>query len=262
MLILLALQLIVKLLTTVQVPIHRIDGKSNSEILRRLLTIAAHILVEYFSQRLETSRETLNHRAGMKESAEALFALADMTEHKVFQSDDAAIIAKAIFAIDPGESFRDQKASTRLTIYQLLDLLIEKHTPSLQKIIGTNEFVAGFGALSEFEKEPTCLQIVFGISADLSRSQDWDLKLESYTLLWDSFSRYFPITLKASRDQDPFVPTPAELKNSLLHCFISNDVYAKEAFPQLIGRLDTDQDISANTKVSSLFLKLYISDIL
>jgi hypothetical protein len=57
------------------------------------------------------------------------------------QPDDAAIIAKAVFAIDPGESFRNRKSITRLAIYQLLDLLIEKHTPSLQKHIGTDDFI-------------------------------------------------------------------------------------------------------------------------
>lgn len=199
----------------------------------------------------------MNHRAGIKESAEALFALADMTEHKIFLPDDAGTIAKAVLSIDPNGVFRNQKASTRLAIYNLLDLLIEKHSWFLFKHIGANEFVGGLITLSEFEKEPTCLRIVFDMSSYISRSRDWNILPDIYSRLWESFSRYFPITLKASRGQDLSIPTPAELKQSLLNCFVAHDNYAKEAFPQLMTRLDVDQDISANTKVGTLLNQSY-----
>jgi hypothetical protein len=46
---------------------------------------------------------------------------------------------------------------------------------------------------------------------------------------------------------DPNKPSPEELKDLLLKCFISSDRYAEDAFTLLLSNLDTDQ--AANKKV-------------
>ncbi|KAH8591990.1 RNAPII transcription regulator C-terminal-domain-containing protein [Bisporella sp. PMI_857] len=99
--------------------------------------------------------------------------------------------------------------------------------------------------MAQFEKDPSCLRVLFGIYEEFGKT--WALNEQTYMLIWESYVRYFPITL-ATAATDPSVPTPDHLRALLLSCFVSNDIYATEAFPRLIDMLDTNQDLSANTK--------------
>lgn len=189
----------------------------------------------------------MNYRAGIRESAEALTALATMTE-KRFPPDDASLIVNSVFVIDPKNGLRDQKGSTRVVLYELLVELMDVYKDNLVKNIGTENIVQGIVAMAEFEKDPSCLRILFGMYEDLGRN--WGLSQDANLLIWESFSRYFPITLGGA-DRNRGFPTPDELRSLLLNCFISSDAYADKAFPRLLDMLDTNQDLSANVKVTS-----------
>ena len=161
---------------------------------------------------------------------------------KTLQSE----VAKAVFAVDKNGVLRDLKAVGRLSLFRLLALLVQKHAAILKRDMGSNEFAKGIISMAELEKDPSCLRILFGLYEELGKN--WILNNETYLLIWESYVRYFPITL-AKAATDPSVPKPDELRALLTSCFISNDIYAPEAFPRLIDMLDTNQDLSANTKV-------------
>lgn len=213
------------------------------------LTVVVHVLVEYFCKRLENNGESLNYRAGIKESGEALLALARMTDENmkiIFPPGDVAMVAFAVFAVAGNGNLGNQMGSTRVVLYELLSELMDTYKPKLLKDVGSKIFVQGVVSMAEPEKDPSCLKMVFGMYEDFGRN--WELGVDTRLLIWDSFSRYFPITLGGAA-RDPSIPTPVELRALLLSCFTSNDFYSNHAFPRLIDMLDTNQDLSANVKV-------------
>lgn len=125
-----------------------------------------------------------------------------------------------------------------------MSTLIQLYKSNLMTGVGPKTFVEGIVAMAEFEKDPTCLNMLFPIYRQLSK--EWNLDEEELVLMWGSFIRYFPIKMGG---RAAAVPSPEDLKHQLLDCFISNDGYAKHAFPRLMELLDTNQDLSANTKV-------------
>ena len=202
--------------------------------------------MEYFCARLENHTDEENYRAGIKECGEALLALAKMTEHNIFPPGDATMVAIAVFAFANSGNFKPQLGSTRLVLYQLIAELMGTYKSNIRKDIGAKEVIKGLVAMAEFEKDPSCLKLLFSMYAELGR--DWQPNDKDSLVMWESFSRYFPITL-GGVSKDPSVPKPEELKELLLSCFTSNDAYAMKAFPRLIEMLDQNQDLSANVKV-------------
>ena len=203
-----------------------------------------HELTTYFCERLENKDDITSFRAGVKECAKILSSLAEMQNQR-FPPRDAKLVAQSVFAFNRGSNLRDQKAATRLSLLELMQTLIRLYKSNLVTNIGSKEFVEGIVAMAEFEKDPTCLNVLFPIYEVLGKQ--WDLGEDALVPIWDSFIRYYPIKIGGRAAAS--VPTPDQLKQLLLDCFISNDCYAKFAFPRLMELLDTDQDLSANVKV-------------
>jgi DNA repair/transcription protein MET18/MMS19 len=202
-------------------------------------------LVVYLTRRLGNT-DQIHFRAGVRESADALSALISHDEGKKFTPGDSEAILKGVFAVDKNGLLKDIKPSGRLALYDLVNLLMKTRQPAILRDMGRKEFTEGLVSMVELEKDPTNLKVIFQMFEDLSRN--WELDTTALLNIWESYSRYFPITL-ARRAVDPSVPTPDELRALLLKCFVSNDFYATVAFPRLIDMLDTNQDLSANVKV-------------
>lgn len=245
-LMLLALSLFALVLGRLQVPIDRIDGMYKlSTPVKFILITVVHELTTYFCERLENKDDINSFRAGVKECAQILSAFAEMP-NKRFPPGDASLVAQSVFAFNKGNNLRDQKASTRLSLLELMRTLMQLYKSNLVTNIGAKVFVEGIVAMAEFEKDPTCLNVLFPIYEIMGK--EWNLSDDTLVLIWDSFIRYYPIKIGG---RSASVPTPDRLKQLLLDCFISNNCYARLAFPRLTELLDTDQDLSANVKVSS-----------
>jgi DNA repair/transcription protein MET18/MMS19 len=163
-----------------------------------------------------------------------------------FPRGDASVVAKAAFKL-ASTSFREQLPATRLAVFELLNFLLGTYSATLTRDMGAQSFVEGLVNLAEFEKDPRCLKVLFQMYQEIS--QDWTLQPHSFKLMWDSYSRYFPITLKTT---DTSVPGREELQLLLIGCFASNDAYATHALPHLLEGLDTSEDtLTAYVKVSS-----------
>lgn len=207
--------------------------------------------MEYLCTRLGSTETIPNNRAGIKDTALSLQALANMTGK--CPPGDASVIAQAVFSL-PSSTLRDQKAAGRLALLELLNSLVQNYSPAIARDMGTQTFVDELVSVAEFEKDPSCLRILFQMYEQIS--QTWNLDSGSFKNIWDSYSRYFPITLSGAA-RDPSLPSPEELKMLLRYCFTSHDDYAEEAIPRLIDMLDTTQDVvTANVKASSLNLRL------
>jgi DNA repair/transcription protein MET18/MMS19 len=236
-------------LTRLEVDLGRADGKLQCPIPRTLLIFLVHTFVEYFCGRLENKHDIANFGAGIKETAISLQALASMTAR--FPRGDASAVAKAVFSM-PSATFTAQLASTRLSLFELLDYLFSTYSATITRDMGADTFVSGLVSMAEFEKDPRCLTVLFQMYAQISES--WKLNAKSFKAIWDSYCRYFPISLKST---DPSVPTREELQQLLLQCFTSHDDYAVYAIPHLFDALDTTQDtLTASVKVTSQNLEV------
>ena len=178
--------------------------------------------------------------------AESLLVI---TTWERFPPADAATVTTAVFGLADGSTFKDLKVATRLTLFKIVDSLFRRFPEALIRDVGIKSRVSGLVSMAELEKNPSCLSVLFSLYAHLSR--DWDLEDEELKKTWDSFIRYFPVSIGTAK-QDPSVPTKEEIRSLLLQCILSNDYYAKEAIPRCIDMLDTSSDLSADTKVFSL----------
>jgi DNA repair/transcription protein MET18/MMS19 len=237
------MELLSKVLAYMQTDLTRGDRKlwSLSSIVQPT-DVIVHALVEYLCARLRNKDEIPSYSAGVRWTANSLYALAKMTAR--FPKGDASDVTQAVFILAKS-SFREQLPATRLAVFKLLDFLVETYATTITRDMGSEAFVQGLVDLAEFEKDPRCLQILFETYADISRN--WTLKPGSYKAMWDSFSRYFPITLKTT---DPSIPGREELQSLLISCFASNDAYAAQVFPYLFDGLDTTEEaLSTYVKV-------------
>jgi DNA repair/transcription protein MET18/MMS19 len=201
-----------------------------------LLTVVVHALVPYLCARLE------NASAGLKDVAESLHTLSTW---KRFPPGDAQAVATAVFKFGSSNNFASQTAVTRLALYELVDVLFKAHPATLKRDLSVQELVKGLVTMAELEKNPSCLRALFKLYAHIS--EKWELSAEEFKLMFDSFVRYFPVSMKDA-PMDPSIPTTEELRELLLRCFVSNDGYATMTFEAMVDRLDVD---SANTKVGS-----------
>jgi DNA repair/transcription protein MET18/MMS19 len=172
---------------------------------------------------LENKDDILSYRAGIYELASSLHILSTW---KCFLPGDAGTIATAIFGLASGSTFKDQ-------------------TPLIRDVKVT-PLVSGLVSMAELEKNPSCLSILFPLYAHISKH--WTLGDSDYDSIWESFIRYFPVTLGGA-PQDPSLPAKELIKELLLQCIISSHHYAKGAVPRFIDMLDTNTDVSANLKV-------------
>jgi DNA repair/transcription protein MET18/MMS19 len=203
-------------------------------------------LVEYFCTRLENKTDILNYRAGIYEVASSLNIL---SQWKTFLPGDAARVATAVFELAKGSAFKDQKPATRVKLYELVEFLVKKYQAPLIRDVKVAPLVSGLVSMAELEKNPSCLGILFPLYSHIS--QKWPLEDSDFEAIWESFVRYFPVTVGGAT-QDPSVPAKELVRELLLQCILSNDHYAKAAIPRFIDMLDTNTDLSANLKVESI----------
>jgi len=180
-------------------------------------------------------------------------SLQTISTWKKFLPGDAQEVARAVFKLGASNNFSSQTAITRLSLYELVDTLQHTHPNTLRRDMTVKEIVKGVVTMAELEKNPSCLRALFNLYVDLSR--DWAPEADDFKLVFDSYIRYFPVTMKDA-PKDPSIPSTAELRDLLLECFVSSDGYAKMTFEAMIERLDVD---SANTKVRFTSLIFFVS---
>lgn len=227
--------------------IPRLEGKSSHLTSKlSLLILVVHALVLYFCSRIQNHESISNYGYALDSVANALRVI---VKWKRFSPGDTSPVVEAVFSLVQGKTnrFTDQKPNTRLGYYLLISDLTTNPTlkRALERDMGPSKFASGLVELAESEKSASSLKTLFMLYASVSET--WNLGPAEYSDIWGSFIRYFPITLGAqARNSD--LPQPEELRKLLLKCIISNDAYAKEAFPSFLRDLDTDQ---AATKKAS-----------
>ncbi|CAI8495232.1 unnamed protein product [Pichia kudriavzevii] len=103
-----------------------------------------------------------------------------------------------------------------------------------QSSYSNNKMIECFLHVSENEKDPSNLLLIFQILQSISKCLD----ITNFTQpLFDTMFRYYPISFKSSTEaQETMIYS---LKNSLNTSLASNDLYAEELFPNLIEKYNT-----------------------
>jgi DNA repair/transcription protein MET18/MMS19 len=214
-----------------------------NEYLLKLPTV--HLLVEYLCSRLKNTDNLHNYRAGIREVNAALQVLAKWDS---FPRGDFSVVASAIFSLSEATTFKDQTPTTRQELWVFISHLVRNQETILKRDLGAATVVKGIVSMGLAEKNPGCLEVLFPLYSHISRQ--WKLEPVEFDSIWDSFIRYFPVQVGNSA-KESLASSKEHMRNLLLQCIVSNDYYATKAFERLIEMLDTESDLSANTKVCS-----------
>ena len=185
----------------------------------------------------------IDHKAGIAASAKALLHLFNMKAFKPSQGCDIIDYVTNI-----GDDFRLQSPLTRLEVYELLKSLISSDpvNDELQLKHGADcGFMTDLLEMCRHEREPRNLMIWFYI---LKRFlQDYLPGPAVTQQIFNTFSAYFPISLRASAT--PVGVTANDLKTLLRECFSAHHRVAEHVFPFLIQKLDQGDAITVSVKV-------------
>jgi DNA repair/transcription protein MET18/MMS19 len=208
-----------------------------------------HQYIVYLASRLENDDSLHNYRAGVTQTAKCLDTIVRMPN---FPGSDAALVVRAIFKFNTGNNLKDSPVSTRLVLLKLLQELMSRYPSNIKKDINPlNDLVVGIVGMGERELDPNCLNVLWPMYKDLGNDQVWDVSPQALKIIFDSFFRYFPITVGKKAGAQV---SPDNLRLLLLDCFLSNDQYADYTFPELMEKLDTStgESLSANVKVETV----------
>lgn len=175
---------------------------------------------------------------------EALSSLVCMVN---FDPSSADEILSGIGSIDP-QSFTKQVAKTRLELFNLIEeLLGGRSGQALQARHKGSEHLLKFMELAGRERDPTNLLRWFRILSTTLRQSN--LSKEVADAVFDSFSPFFPISIRKSTATSPEV-TEQQLKDALSSCFAANGRLAHRTIPFLVEKLDGGATMTAAVKVS------------
>lgn len=184
------------------------------------------------------------HDANLAATTDALTSLVHMNS---FDPSASADILSSIGSMDP-DNFTKQVAKVRLAIFTLIDSLF--HGPPGRKIRdgqAQGEYLLKILPLFGRERDPFNLLQWFRFLESLLRGIT--LPTEAADAVFDSFSPFFPISIRKSTAAGPEV-TEEQLKEALNSCFSANGMLAHRTFPFLLGKLDAGASLTAAAKVS------------
>lgn len=177
---------------------------------------------------------------------EALASLVCMDNFDPSSADD---ILSSIGSIDP-QNFTKQLAKTRLELFNLIERLLDGRSgQALQARHKGSEHLLKFMELAGRERDPTNLLRWFRILNTTLRQSN--LSKEVADAVFDSFSPFFPISIRKSTATSPEV-TEQQLKDSLSSCFAANGRLAHRTIPFLVEKLDGGATMTAAVKVSRM----------
>ncbi|KAH7354810.1 Dos2-interacting transcription regulator of RNA-Pol-II-domain-containing protein [Rhexocercosporidium sp. MPI-PUGE-AT-0058] len=202
----------------------------------------AKFISDYLCSRLENTNGLPSFRAGIHEVASCLEVIIRWNH---FPPGESITVASAVFSLSKQNRFKDLRPAARQTLYLLVETLIKSRGDALLKSSSIPPLIGGLVGIAEFEKTPICLGVLFQLYTYLSK--EWDLEADEFQTLWDSFYRYWPVTVGGST-QPLSKPTSEELREMLLECILSNDSYARNSISMCLEKLDTTHDLSATTK--------------
>ncbi|TFL01612.1 Dos2-interacting transcription regulator of RNA-Pol-II-domain-containing protein [Pterulicium gracile] len=183
-------------------------------------TRSTRVLTSFYCEKLTDTDVIKPSLAGLK----------SLSSLPSFLSEDALTTVRAIFS---QSQIKTSPVAVRFTALNVIDTLVARHREALQEI--NDEFITGFLALADGEKDPRDLLVIFAIERVLI--------LEFNTVkfterLFDSICCYFPISFRPPPN-DPYGITTEDLSSSLRLCLSSTPEFGPPAVPFFLDKLNT-----------------------
>ncbi|KAI0310724.1 ARM repeat-containing protein [Amylostereum chailletii] len=121
----------------------------------------------------------------------------------------------------------------RLTVYSIFDTLMSRHREVLKGM--GNQFLSGYIALADGEKDPRNLMVAFAIARVILIEFDIRDKVED---LFNITFCYFPIAFRPPPD-DPYGITAEDLKKALSLCLSATPAFGPLAIPLFLEKIAT-----------------------
>lgn len=184
------------------------------------------------------------HDANLAATTEALTSLIQMEN---FDLSAAADILSSIGSMEP-DNFTKQVAKVRLAIFNLINTFFHGAPGrALRDRQAQGEHLLKVLPLFGRERDPFNLLQWFRFLDSVLR--DINLSTETADAAFESFSPFFPISIRKSTAAGPEV-TEEQLKEALNSCFSANGMLAHRTIPFLLSKLDAGASLTAAAKVS------------
>ncbi|THH18072.1 hypothetical protein EW146_g2870 [Bondarzewia mesenterica] len=179
---------------------------------------AVKVLIQFFTSKLEDTETIIP----------ALKGILNLTPLPSFISDDAIEISRNLFARVKMQALVQVQ---RYVVFSIIDWLIARHRDALISI--SDEFITGYAALADGEKDPRNLLLAFSI--DRVIIIEFDITNNIETLFNITFC-YFPITFRPPPD-DPYGITADDLKKALRSCLSATPAFGASGVTLFLEKL-------------------------
>jgi DNA repair/transcription protein MET18/MMS19 len=160
----------------------------------------------------------------------SLIGLKSLSAIPSFLPDDATSTVRAIFS---QPLIKSSPVAVRFAALNTIDNLVARHRETLQEI--NDEFITGFLALVDGEKDPRDLLLIFAIERVIILEFDISKFTER---MFDLICCYFPISFRPPPN-DPYGITTEDLSSSLRACLSSTPAFGPAAIPFFLDKLNT-----------------------
>ncbi|KAI0035332.1 ARM repeat-containing protein [Vararia minispora EC-137] len=195
----------------------KVIGKVPTEHLNRQAVV---VLLSFFMSKLEDLDTIIPALKGLL----ALSRLSSLSDEGVI------IILNGIFKHVKMQSLVQAQ---RFIVFSIIDNLLAIRRQVL-KVMG-NDFITGYVALAEGEKDPRNLMLAFAIDRVILIEFDIKEKIED---LFNITACYFPISFRPPPD-DPYGITADDLKKALRSCLNANAAFGPPAIALFLEKLAT-----------------------
>ncbi|KAF7798029.1 hypothetical protein EIP86_009241 [Pleurotus ostreatoroseus] len=173
----------------------------------------------------------------------ALSGIKSLVSQPVFTSSDALEVVNALFA---HVTMRVLVQSQRYVVFNIIDALVARHRQALKSM--NEEFLTGYVALAEGEKDPRNLLLAFAIARVLLI--EFDITHHTEQLFNITFC-YFPITFRPPPD-DPYGITTDDLRKALRECLSATPLFGPLAIPLFLEKLTAGSPVTKRDTLQTL----------
>ncbi|GAA5902120.1 hypothetical protein JCM8208_002481 [Rhodotorula glutinis] len=184
--------------------------------------------------------DKLGEKNSLVACADALTAL---TASAAFGVGEGMEVARGIFS---SVTLKAHPQAVRHSVYVLVDALMGRSRPALLRL--GNEFISGYCALVEGEKDPRNLMVSFGIVRVILLEFDIVKNVED---LFDITFCYFPITFTPPPD-DPYGISSDDLIVALRDCLSATPLFGRLAPPLFYDKMQAASEKAKRQTMQAL----------
>ncbi|KAI0282989.1 ARM repeat-containing protein [Russula brevipes] len=195
------------------------------------------VLVAFFASKLEDTETIIP----------ALKGILAITRIPAVVPENVHDICAAIFT---NVKMQALVQAQRHTVLSIFDLLVALNRDALQSM--GDQFLSGYIALVDGEKDPRNLMIAFAIARVLALEFDISTKVED---LFNITFCYFPITFRPPPN-DPYGITSEDLKGALRSCLSASPLFGNLAIPLFLDKINAGSPATKRDTLQTLALCL------